>query len=115
MRRGIGITSTLWLGQRVVLESSRFLGIAEPGTRVVIAERNQLSIGGDILNDAALEAAQIVTARVHEVHARHEYAIEAFAEPAGGPSLRFVLPAFDAAQHALERESGRSLPLVETF
>jgi hypothetical protein len=109
------IASTLWLGRGVVFEPSRFLGIAESGTRVVIAERNQLSIGGDILNDTALEAAQIVTARVHEVHARHEYAVEALVKPASGPSLRLVLPPFDAAQHTLECESGRGLPLIETL
>src|ERR1039458_4824489 len=94
---------------------SVLLGLPEAGTGVVIAERNQLSIGGDILNDTALEAAQIVTTRVHEVHARHEYAVEAFVKPAGRPSLRLVLPPFDAAQHTLERESVRSLAFIETL
>ena len=102
-------------GRRVVFESSQFLGTAEPGARVVIAERNQLSIGSDILYDTSLEAAQIVTASVHKVHARHEYAVEASAKPACGPSLGLVLPPFQTAQHALERESLRGLPFIETL
>ena len=42
---------------RIVFDSDRLFGFAESGTCVVTTERNQCSIGSDILDDAALEAA----------------------------------------------------------
>ena len=102
-------------GCRVVFESNQFLGTAEPGARVVIAERNQLSIGRDILDDATPEAAQIVTASVHKVHARHEHPVEASAKPARRPSPSLVLEILQAAQQTLEGEPVRGLPLIKTL
>ena len=93
----------------------QLLAIAKPGSCVVTTERDQLPIGGDVLNDASPETAQIVTMRIHKVHASNEDAIEAALCPSFGSALLLVFPRVKAAQQALEGEFGRGLAPIEAL
>ena len=69
-------TSTNAARSRAAFDSSQFFSFAEPCPSVITAKGDQLSIGGDILNDATVKSPQIVAVRVHKVHARDEDAIK---------------------------------------
>src|SRR5271157_2704140 len=111
LRRGTGIAT-----QREFSGNARqLLTLPQPGSCIVTAEWNQLPIGGDILDDASLQAAQIVTVRIHEVHAGYKYAVEAALLPSLGAACVFVFPRVQTSQQALEGESGRRLAQIEAF
>ena len=74
-----------------------------------------MSIRSDVLNDTTLETTKIITLRVHEVHARHEYPVKTSLCPSVGSSLILVLSGVHAAQETLERELGGSLLPIKTL
>jgi hypothetical protein len=73
-------------------DARQFLAIAEPSSGIVTAEWNELPVCGHILDDASAETPQIVTVRVHKVHASYEDAVEAALGPSFGSAFMLVFP-----------------------
>ena len=96
-----------------MLLPQQFLSVSVSRSRVIAAERNQIPVGRHVLNDAAPQAPEIVSAGVHKMHARHEHSVETPPEPVGGPPARLVFPPVQATQQTLKRQSLGSFALVE--
>ena len=87
------------------MQACRLFFDAMSGSRVVTAEGENFAVGSHILYDAASQPPEVVTTRVHEVHAGNEHAVEPPPEPPGAPPYGLVLPVIETAKQALKRES----------